>query len=173
MLGLNWILSFWEAQKKFIFSFFFLKKVKKRTAEIHLFIKSMRCPSQTFCQIGHQYSAGHGILKLSPFLSLALPPPLSDKMLKLWKWYQHCLSSHPVKTQIISSGILWGIGDIGAQYITHSTALRRLNNSVSSPPSAISTFCTLFCVLGILDFLDLIETLCVMYFSSYLFQWAA
>ncbi|KAJ9183954.1 hypothetical protein P3X46_007747 [Hevea brasiliensis] len=50
-------------------------------------------------------------------------------MLKLWKWYQHCLSVHPVKTQIISSGILWGIGDIGAQYITHSTALSRLNNS--------------------------------------------
>ncbi|XP_065849238.1 uncharacterized protein [Euphorbia lathyris] len=47
-------------------------------------------------------------------------------MLKLWKWYQHCLSSHPVKTQIISSGILWGIGDVGAQYITHSTAVNRL-----------------------------------------------
>ncbi|KAJ4822602.1 hypothetical protein Tsubulata_021931 [Turnera subulata] len=50
-------------------------------------------------------------------------------MLKLWRWYQHCLSAHPVKTQTISSGILWGIGDIGAQYITHSTAAKRLQKS--------------------------------------------
>ncbi|KAH7658329.1 Mpv17/PMP22 protein [Dioscorea alata] len=42
-------------------------------------------------------------------------------MLKLWKWYQKCLQVHPVKTQIISSGFLWGLGDIGAQAITHST----------------------------------------------------
>ncbi|KAJ8749805.1 hypothetical protein K2173_013208 [Erythroxylum novogranatense] len=48
-------------------------------------------------------------------------------MIKLWKWYQQCLFSHPVKTQVISSGILWGCGDIGAQYITHSTAIKRLN----------------------------------------------
>ncbi|KAJ6355550.1 hypothetical protein OIU77_006024 [Salix suchowensis] len=59
-------------------------------------------------------------------LSLAF---LDKKMLKAWKWYQHCLSSHPVKTQIVSSGILWGIGDIGAQYITHSTATNRLPKS--------------------------------------------
>ncbi|XP_021903204.1 PXMP2/4 family protein 2 isoform X2 [Carica papaya] len=43
-------------------------------------------------------------------------------MFKLWKWYQRCLSAHPVKTQVISSGFLWGVGDIAAQYITHSTA---------------------------------------------------
>lgn len=53
-------------------------------------------------------------------------------MLKAWKWYQHCLSSHPVKTQIVSSGTLWGIGDIGAQYITHSTATSLLPKSVTS-----------------------------------------
>lgn len=46
-------------------------------------------------------------------------------MLKVWKWYQSCLSLHPVKTQVISSGILWGIGDISAQYITHSTVKNR------------------------------------------------
>ncbi|PON50552.1 Mpv17/PMP [Parasponia andersonii] len=50
-------------------------------------------------------------------------------MLRLWKWYQNCLAYHPVKTQIISSGFLWGIGDIAAQYITHSTAKRRLQLS--------------------------------------------
>ncbi|KAL5975913.1 hypothetical protein ACLOJK_020241 [Asimina triloba] len=38
-----------------------------------------------------------------------------------WKCYQKCLALHPVKTQVISSGVLWGIGDIAAQAITHST----------------------------------------------------
>ncbi|CAA0383563.1 hypothetical protein AtNW77_Chr3g0184361 [Arabidopsis thaliana] len=47
-------------------------------------------------------------------------------MLKLWRWYQRCLTVHPVKTQVISSGFLWGFGDVTAQYITHSTAKRRL-----------------------------------------------
>ncbi|CAI9100338.1 OLC1v1037313C1 [Oldenlandia corymbosa var. corymbosa] len=43
-------------------------------------------------------------------------------LLKLWKWYQNCLAVHPVKTQIISSGFLWGTGDIIAQSVTHSAA---------------------------------------------------
>ncbi|KAK8660001.1 hypothetical protein V6N13_050937 [Hibiscus sabdariffa] len=43
-------------------------------------------------------------------------------MLKLWKWYQNCLAIHPVKTQVVSSGLIWGFGDIAAQTITHSTA---------------------------------------------------
>ncbi|CAK9166119.1 unnamed protein product [Ilex paraguariensis] len=42
-------------------------------------------------------------------------------MLKLWKWYQNCLAVHPVKTQVISSGLIWGFGDIVAQAVTHST----------------------------------------------------
>ncbi|KAI4316152.1 hypothetical protein L6164_024159 [Bauhinia variegata] len=42
-------------------------------------------------------------------------------MLKLWKWYQNCLAVHPVKTQVISSGLIWGFGDIAAQTITDST----------------------------------------------------
>lgn len=46
-------------------------------------------------------------------------------MLKLWRWYQRCLAVHPVKTQVISSGFLWGLGDIGAQAITHSTLTNR------------------------------------------------
>ncbi|XP_048133184.1 protein sym-1 [Rhodamnia argentea] len=50
-------------------------------------------------------------------------------MLKAWKWYQSCLSVHPVKTQVISSGVLWGVGDVAAQYITHSTARKRLQIS--------------------------------------------
>lgn len=43
-------------------------------------------------------------------------------MLRLWKWYQNCLAVHPVKTQMISSGLIWGVGDIAAQTITFSTS---------------------------------------------------
>lgn len=43
-------------------------------------------------------------------------------MLKLWKWYQNCLTLHPVKTQMISSALIWGVGDIAAQAVSHSTA---------------------------------------------------
>ncbi|KAI3454066.1 hypothetical protein Pfo_010729 [Paulownia fortunei] len=43
-------------------------------------------------------------------------------MLRLWKWYQNCLATHPVKTQVISSGFIWGFGDIAAQAVTHSTS---------------------------------------------------
>lgn len=50
-------------------------------------------------------------------------------MLNAWKWYQRCMSLHPVKTQVISSGILWGVGDITAQSITHSSARKRLQIS--------------------------------------------
>ncbi|KAK3004377.1 hypothetical protein RJ639_020016 [Escallonia herrerae] len=46
-------------------------------------------------------------------------------MLSAWKWYQNCLAVHPVKTQIISSGLIWGFGDIAAQAVTHSTAKKR------------------------------------------------
>ncbi|PKA54457.1 Peroxisomal membrane protein PMP22 [Apostasia shenzhenica] len=51
-------------------------------------------------------------------------------MLRLWKWYQKSLAVHPVKTQMISSGILWGLGDIGAQAVTHSS----LRNKRQGPP---------------------------------------
>ncbi|EPS65987.1 hypothetical protein M569_08790, partial [Genlisea aurea] len=55
-------------------------------------------------------------------------------MLRLWRWYRNCLSTHPVKTQVISSGVLWGTGDIAAQTVTHFTAkpLHRLSHHVSS-----------------------------------------
>ncbi|KAE8728796.1 hypothetical protein F3Y22_tig00004072pilonHSYRG00205 [Hibiscus syriacus] len=43
-------------------------------------------------------------------------------MLKLWKFYQNCLAIHPVKTRVVSSGLIWGFGDIAAQTINHSTA---------------------------------------------------
>ncbi|XP_008220028.1 PREDICTED: protein Mpv17-like isoform X1 [Prunus mume] len=43
-------------------------------------------------------------------------------MFRLWKWYQNSLAVHPIKTQVISSGLIWGFGDIAAQTITHSTA---------------------------------------------------
>jgi hypothetical protein len=43
-------------------------------------------------------------------------------MLELWKWYQNCLAVHPVKKQVISSGFIWGFGDIAAKSIAHHTA---------------------------------------------------
>nr|AFK43334.1 unknown [Lotus japonicus] len=46
-------------------------------------------------------------------------------MLKLWRWYQNCLAVHPVKTQVISSGLIWGAGDIAAQAVTNYTAKTR------------------------------------------------
>ncbi|RZC13903.1 PXMP2/4 family protein 4, partial [Glycine soja] len=55
--------------------------------------------------------------------------------LKERKWYlslalaveklMNSLSVHPVKTQAISSAILWGVGDLSAQYITHSAAPKK------------------------------------------------
>ncbi|RAL52930.1 unnamed protein product [Cuscuta campestris] len=42
-----------------------------------------------------------------------------------WKWYQNCLTVHPVKTQVISSGLIWGFGDISAQSVTHYTSRAR------------------------------------------------
>ncbi|XP_058113828.1 uncharacterized protein LOC131256803 [Magnolia sinica] len=50
-------------------------------------------------------------------------------MLNAWKLYQKCLAVHPVKTQIISSGVLWGIGDVAAQTISHSTLQKHPLNS--------------------------------------------
>lgn len=43
-------------------------------------------------------------------------------MIRLWKWYQNCLAVHPVKTQVISSALIWGFGDIAAQAVTYTTA---------------------------------------------------
>ncbi|PKU67053.1 protein Mpv17 [Dendrobium catenatum] len=51
-------------------------------------------------------------------------------MLRLWRLYQKCMEVHPVKTQVISSGILWGLGDIGAQAVTHSTLKNKQKNQL-------------------------------------------
>jgi len=51
------------------------------------------------------------------------------RMRRLWRWYQQCLASHPVRTQVVSSGILWASGDISAQAVTHYSARRRANNT--------------------------------------------
>ncbi|GAA0175656.1 transporter [Lithospermum erythrorhizon] len=47
-------------------------------------------------------------------------------MMKPWKWYQNCMVVHPVKTQVVSSGFLWAVGDIAAQSISHFTAKNHL-----------------------------------------------
>ncbi|XP_024985102.1 protein Mpv17-like [Cynara cardunculus var. scolymus] len=46
-------------------------------------------------------------------------------MLRIWRWYQNCLAVHPVKTQVISSGLIWGLGDVAAQAVTHATAAKK------------------------------------------------
>ncbi|TVU22992.1 hypothetical protein EJB05_32717 [Eragrostis curvula] len=50
-------------------------------------------------------------------------------MRRLWRWYQQCLATHPVRTQVVSSGVLWALGDTGAQAVTHYSARpdRRVN----------------------------------------------
>ncbi|KAG6537250.1 hypothetical protein ZIOFF_002337 [Zingiber officinale] len=50
------------------------------------------------------------------------PLSIDLAMLRLWRCYQNCLAVHPVKTQVISSGILWGFGDVGAQMVSRWTA---------------------------------------------------
>ncbi|GLJ30013.1 hypothetical protein SUGI_0593300 [Cryptomeria japonica] len=45
-------------------------------------------------------------------------------MLGAWRWYQNQLTKNPVRTQIISSGILWATGDVAAQYVSFSTKKR-------------------------------------------------
>ncbi|KAJ0807677.1 hypothetical protein HanOQP8_Chr00c008g0684831 [Helianthus annuus] len=46
-------------------------------------------------------------------------------MLKAWRWYKHCLAAHPLKTQVLSSGIIWGLGDLAAQAVTRVTATKK------------------------------------------------
>ncbi|KAK9072084.1 hypothetical protein SSX86_008516 [Deinandra increscens subsp. villosa] len=46
-------------------------------------------------------------------------------MLKIWRWYERCLAVHPLKTQVISSGLIWGIGDLAAQVVTRATAAKK------------------------------------------------
>ncbi|XP_045822606.1 protein SYM1-like [Trifolium pratense] len=62
-------------------------------------------------------------------------------MLKFWNWYQNSLSVHPVKTQVITSAALWAVGDVTAQYITHSAASKkRLQLSLTTTKEADTTF---------------------------------
>ncbi|CAI0441301.1 unnamed protein product [Linum tenue] len=43
-------------------------------------------------------------------------------MFNVWTWFQYCLAVHPLKTEVISSGLIWGAGDIAAQAINNYTA---------------------------------------------------
>jgi len=69
----------------------------------------------------------------------------NEKMMKVWNWYQNCLSVHPVKTQAISSAILWGVGYLSAQYITHSAAKKPLQLSVCNNPFPFLIYQFLYC----------------------------
>uniref|UniRef100_A0A7N0TAX7 Uncharacterized protein n=1 Tax=Kalanchoe fedtschenkoi TaxID=63787 RepID=A0A7N0TAX7_KALFE len=52
-------------------------------------------------------------------------------LLRLWRAYQKCLAVHPVKTQVLSSGLIWGLGDVLAQTITRTTTSDRRKIDVS------------------------------------------
>ncbi|GAU11708.1 hypothetical protein TSUD_74590 [Trifolium subterraneum] len=60
-------------------------------------------------------------------------------MLKFWNWYQNSLSVHPVKTQVITSAALWAVGDVTAQYITHSAASKNPLLQLSKEAAADTT----------------------------------
>lgn len=73
-------------------------------------------------------------------------------MLKIWRWYTNCLAVHPVKTQVISSGLIWGLGDLAAQAVTRATAVKKKNLFLSvsfphhsSPILTIPYFPSCFC----------------------------
>lgn len=46
-----------------------------------------------------------------------------------WGWYQVKLAQHPVRTQMITSGILWATGDYAAQSISRSIERRRASET--------------------------------------------
>ncbi|XP_076925736.1 protein sym-1-like [Bidens hawaiensis] len=52
-------------------------------------------------------------------------------MLKIWKWYKNCLAVNPIKTQAISSGLIWGLGDLAAQAVTRATVAKKKHIFVS------------------------------------------
>ncbi|XP_047309121.1 protein SYM1-like isoform X2 [Impatiens glandulifera] len=56
-------------------------------------------------------------------------------MLNIWRWYQNCLSVHPVRTQVATSGILWAAGDIVAQSMISFSAAKRRNLCISAATS--------------------------------------
>lgn len=71
----------------------------------------------------------------------SVPKSRFCEMLRLWKWYQTCLQVYPVRMQIVSSGLIWGVGDIAAQTVTHLTTKRNLplKVSVSCPGNALNS----------------------------------
>lgn len=52
-----------------------------------------------------------------------------------WGWYQLNLAKYPVRTQMVTSGILWATGDYAAQAVSRNIERRRLSTSNSIAPS--------------------------------------
>lgn len=77
---------------------------------------------------------------------------MDEMLLRAWKWYQNCLAVHPVKTQVISSGVIWGLGDISAQAVTHYTAKTHHNLPPVTNPIDLQFVC-LYLILIALMFL--------------------
>ncbi|XP_024520294.1 protein SYM1 isoform X2 [Selaginella moellendorffii] len=56
------------------------------------------------------------------------------KMRSAWSWYQGQLAAKPVRTQIVTSGILWAVGDMVAQSVSASVEKRQHKSVISPPP---------------------------------------
>eukprot|EP00897_Mesotaenium_endlicherianum_P002356 jgi/Mesen1/2148/ME000152S01233 len=60
-----------------------------------------------------------------------MPREFQVRSMKKWAWYLARLSQAPVRTQIASSALLWGIGDCLAQRIEHSIKRRKQKQLLS------------------------------------------
>lgn len=38
-----------------------------------------------------------------------------------WDWYQKSLTEQPLRTQMVTSGVLWSLGDMMAQTLIHDS----------------------------------------------------
>ncbi|BBN18919.1 protein Mpv17 [Marchantia polymorpha subsp. ruderalis] len=53
-----------------------------------------------------------------------------------WSWYQGSLARQPVRTQVVTSGLLWAVGDVMAQTIEIKTQRSRREKSPAVPHAA-------------------------------------
>lgn len=63
-----------------------------------------------------------------------------DNMWAAWAWYQETLAKQPVRTQMVTSGLLWSFGDMLAQAITqdfHHVVVVERGRPPDAPPVSI------------------------------------
>ena len=65
------------------------------------------------------------LLLLCPSSSLHLRPSMAAIARGAWHWYQRQSKARPIRTQVISSGLLWATGDCLAQQVDLSMSRQR------------------------------------------------